>query len=136
MFEAPGHDDEFALLDPHLAVAELEQQPAFPHETPLVFAVVVVPHELAFDLDDLDVGVVELADDLRASMLVELPEFLREVHATHARRPPDGPGPSFPSGRPPVRLSVGSCGTTGSTRPRRRSAPSRRMCAPSPAPRG
>ena len=41
----------------------------------LVLVVVVVPDELAFELDDLDVGVVQLGDDLRAPVLVELPEL-------------------------------------------------------------
>src|SRR5438046_8174700 len=93
----------------------------------------VMPHELAFDLDELHVGVIELPYDLRAPVVVELPELLGEVHATHARRPPDALVPPFPSGCPPVRLSVRSCGKTGSIRRRRGSVPSRGTCARLPA---
>src|SRR5207244_10766146 len=91
------------------------------------------PHELALELDELHVGVIELTYDLRAPVVVELPELLDEVHATHARRPPDALVPPFPSGCPPVRLSVRSCEKTGSPRPRRRSRPSRGTCARAPA---
>src|SRR5438874_6354208 len=84
-----------------------------------------MPHEFALDLDELDVRVVELADDLRAPLFVELPEFLGEVHATHVRTPPDALVSSFPSGRPPDRLTARSCARTGSTRRRRGSASSR-----------
>src|SRR2546430_4853965 len=85
----------------------------------------VMPHELALELDELHVGVIEVTYDLRAPVVVELPELLDEVHATHARRPPDALVPPFPSGCPPVRLSVRSCEKTGSTRRRQGSVPSR-----------
>src|SRR5207248_10917361 len=60
---------------------------------------ILMPHELALDLDELHVGVVELTYDLRAPVVVELPELLGEVHATHARRPPDALVPAIPSMR-------------------------------------
>src|SRR5207253_2929756 len=96
-YHTPRDDHELPFAHPHLAVAELEQQPALHDEKQLVLQLVMMPHELAFDLDELDVAVVELAHDLRAPVLVELPEFLGQVHATHARRPPHGLVPPFPS---------------------------------------
>src|SRR2546427_711947 len=138
------HVHELAFIHPHVAVAELDKEPAFHDEKQLVLYVMVMPHELALDLDELHVGVVDLAHDLRAPMVVELPELLGEVHATHARRPPDALVPPFPSGCPPVRLSVRSCGKAGSIRrrqgssgsPRRRTGSSRCgavCCTPSRA---
>src|SRR2546430_3607790 len=134
VFAAARDDDELALAHRHVAVTEFEQQSAFYDEKQLVLGVVLMPHELAFDLDELDVAIVELAHDLGAPVLGELPEFLGEVHATHARRPPDGLVPSVPSGRSAVRLSVRSCARTGSTPRHRGSASSRRTYARSRAP--
>src|SRR5207244_10638835 len=127
------HDHELAFVHPHVPVAELDQEPAFHHEKQLVLYVMVMPHELALDLDELHVAVVELTYDLRAPVVVELPELLGEVHATHARRPPAALVPPFPSGCPPVRLSGRPCGKTGSIRRRRGSVPSRGTCARAPA---
>src|SRR5881394_2367887 len=134
VFDAARNDDELALAHRHVAVPELEQQPAFYDEEQLVLQIVMMPHEFAFDFDELDVAIVELADDLRAPVLGELLEFLGEVYATHARRPPDGLVPSVPSGRSAVPLSVRSCARTGSIPRRRGSASSRRTYARSRAP--
>src|SRR5947208_1146339 len=85
----------------------------------------------------LQVGVVELAHDLGAPVLVEQPELRREIHAAHGallRRRSDGQAdwrtesarPDYRSARPPVRPTARSCARTGSTPPPRGSAPSRR----------
>ena len=49
-------------------------------EEELVGLVVVVAHELALDLDHLDVVVVQGGDDLRAPVVVEASELCCKVH--------------------------------------------------------
>jgi hypothetical protein len=79
MLHAPRHDDELALLQPKITVAQLHQQTAFDHQEELVLLVVLVPDELALQLGQLDLKVVQLAYDARAPALVELRELLRQV---------------------------------------------------------
>jgi hypothetical protein len=57
----------------------MDGEPAAQDEEQLVLALVVVPDELAFELRELDVLTVELADDPGTPTLRELPELLREV---------------------------------------------------------
>src|SRR5207245_1953576 len=144
VFDAPRDDDELALAHRHVAVPELEQEPAFHDEKQLVLQLVMMPHELAFDLDEFHVGVVDFAHDLRAPMLVELPELRREIHAVHGTFPKwrsagravwrtGKASLAFQSAGPSVPPTARSCARTGSTRRRRGSAPSREMCARSPA---
>src|SRR5256885_11352556 len=128
------HDDELAFVHPHVAVAELDQQPASHDEKQLVLYVMVMPHELALDLDELHVGVVELTDDLRAPVVVELPELRRKIHAVHETFPKwrSGGRAGWRTGK--ARLATArSCGETGSIPRRRGSVPSRGTCARSPA---
>jgi hypothetical protein len=51
--------------------------------TPLVLGLVMVPDELAAQLDDLHVHVVDAADDLRRPALREARELVGEVHDLH-----------------------------------------------------
>src|SRR3954464_13614134 len=82
------HDDEFAFtkLDLTLVVAieVLDSQLALHDQEQFVFAIVMVPHKLAFHLDELDVGIVHFADKLGRVVIGEEGEFLREVHLVHA----------------------------------------------------
>lgn len=66
MLDAAWDDDELALADLNVTLAELHGEPAFDHEEQLILALVMVPYELALELDELDVGVIDLADDLGA----------------------------------------------------------------------
>src|SRR4029077_9311348 len=128
------HDHELAFVHPHVAVAELDQQPAFHDEKQLVLYVMVMPHELALDLDELHVGVIELTYDLRAPVVVELPELRREIHAVHETFPSWRSGGRAVWRTEQARLATArSCARTGSIRPRQESAPWRGTCARSPA---
>src|SRR3989449_8483855 len=80
-------DGEFAFVHPRLAVAQAEQQTAFHHKEELVLALVVMPHELALQLHELDVRIVQFARDLRAPVVIEQTELLRQVHASHRASP-------------------------------------------------
>src|SRR5260370_232409 len=62
-------DDEPALADVQVAVAQPDGEIALEHEEQLIFGLMGVPDELALHLHDLDVRVVQLADDLRAPLL-------------------------------------------------------------------
>src|SRR5215211_7496549 len=63
-----------------VAVLQREAKLASQNEEPLVGRVVLVPHELALDLDQLEVVVVDAGHDLRAPVVVEACELLLQVH--------------------------------------------------------
>ena len=53
MLHAFGNDDKFAFADRQLAVAEFDDQRAFDNEKQLIFVLVMMPDELAFELASL-----------------------------------------------------------------------------------
>ena len=77
------NDDELAGLDEEFAFAAILTHPhaqrAFDDIEQLVLSIVMVPDELALQLDQLDVGVVDLAYDLWAVVIGEQRQFLREI---------------------------------------------------------
>src|SRR5690348_14354583 len=84
-----GNDRELSRLEHDLAVPQLDHQPALDDVEELVFGFVVVPHELAFELDRLDVEVVELADDLGRPVVGEELQLFRDVDFfDHGSKPP------------------------------------------------
>ena len=83
MVHAARHNHELPRVEPYVVVSELEQQPPFHHEEQLVLAIVVMPHELALELGELDVRVVDLSHDLRIPEVSERLEFPCQVHALH-----------------------------------------------------
>ncbi len=58
-------------------------QATFEHEEQLVRVLMMVPHEVAFELRELNVLTVELADDARAPMVCEVVQLLGEIHLVH-----------------------------------------------------
>ena len=75
MLHAARHDEELAAFEPHLAIAELHSESPIDDQKQLVLTVVVVPDELALELDELDVLTVQLADDARIPVVGELESF-------------------------------------------------------------
>src|SRR5689334_17430856 len=59
----PVRDDgEFSFVQPHVSVAQLDSEPALDYQEELVLDLVLMPDELTLELDQLDEGVVYLAD--------------------------------------------------------------------------
>jgi hypothetical protein len=79
VLDTAGDDEEFALVELNVAVAELDGEVSREHEEEIVGVVVLVPDELALHFDEADVVVVEACDDLRLPVLVEQAELVGQV---------------------------------------------------------
>ncbi len=79
MVDPAGDDDELAWFEGHVPVAEMHDEPAAHHEEELVLVFVAVPDELARELHALDVGLINLADQLRLPRLDDPLELLGEI---------------------------------------------------------
>jgi hypothetical protein len=53
VFDATRHDQDFAFLQPDVAISELHAKPPLDDEEHLVLILVVVPHERPPELDQL-----------------------------------------------------------------------------------
>jgi hypothetical protein len=71
MFNAPRNDQELSFLEPNVPIPELHAESALHHEKQLVLVIVMVPHERAQELDQLDLLAIELSGDFRAPVLSE-----------------------------------------------------------------
>src|SRR5271170_69853 len=80
VLDPAGYDEELALLQPDLAIPEIHAESPLHHQEQLVLVLVMMPDELALELDQLDLLAVELAGDPRLPLLADLAELLREVH--------------------------------------------------------
>ena len=89
MLDAMRDDDELALLDDLVPIAKLHQQAALVHQEQFVLAPVKAPGELARELGELDLHVVNLTGDLRRPGLLELPERVGQVLLVDRREMPD-----------------------------------------------
>ena len=83
MLDAVGDDDELAGIDEKFALATVLSNPhaerTFDYVEEFVFSLVMMPEELALQLGELDVGVVDLANDLGAPLIGEERELVREI---------------------------------------------------------
>ena len=76
----PTRDHEqlaFGELD--VAIAQVDRQPALDDEEEVVGLIVLVPDERPVDLDDLELQVVQVADDAGLIGSLEELELLRQV---------------------------------------------------------
>tara|TARA_B100000809_G_scaffold26820_1_gene23426 strand:- start:483 stop:821 length:339 start_codon:yes stop_codon:yes gene_type:complete len=80
VFHSPGNDEELAFVEFDDPIAKMYRQVAVEDQEELVLSLVMVPDELTFELGELDVLAIELADDTGAPMFSELLEFLGEVN--------------------------------------------------------
>jgi hypothetical protein len=71
-----GNHEELPLVERDITVSRLDRQAALENQEEVVCVVVFVPDELAFDLDDLQLVVVDLTDDPRLVRLAEKTEVL------------------------------------------------------------
>src|SRR5262245_48135250 len=79
MFNAPRHNQELPLLQRDLAIAKLHHEVALDDEKELVFKVVLVPDEVALELDEFDVLAIELPDDPWPPMVVNEGQLVLHV---------------------------------------------------------
>src|SRR6185503_9205301 len=71
VLDAARHDDQFAGADDLEMVPKIHAKLAADDEEQFVFDVVMMPDEVAFELDDLDLLAVEVGDDFRRPVLVD-----------------------------------------------------------------
>src|SRR5262249_24371947 len=77
------NDEKLVRLQRNVAVAKADSHPALHHEEHLVFLLVVVPDELALDLDELDRVLVDLSRKTRGPTFLEPGELFGEVDLFH-----------------------------------------------------
>src|SRR5439155_1624268 len=73
------HDEHLARADNDATVAKTNFHFTLEHQKYLVRVLVVVPHELPFQLDELELVVVHLGHHPRRPMLCERGKLLREI---------------------------------------------------------
>lgn len=83
MLDAAGHDDEFAFANNGVAIAEAHPQRALDDEKQFVFVFVVMPDKFALQFHGLHVAVVYRTNNAGTAIILELPEFLREIYRIH-----------------------------------------------------
>ena len=86
MLDAARDDEKIAGMELDLAVAKLHAKMAAMDEEHLVLVIVVMPHELADELDELDVLAVQLADDSGRPVIGERGELRCEGDFVHGFR--------------------------------------------------
>ena len=75
--------DELAFLELKGLVAEFDAKPSFDHEKHLVFVLMVMPDEFAFQLIELHQLAVEFTCDVGLPVFVDLGEFRGEIDFVH-----------------------------------------------------
>ena len=86
VFDASRHDYELTWFETHIMATKLDHQAAAHHEKQFVFVRVLMPDKLALELSELDIRVVEFADNLRTPEVVEESELLAQIHLVHKYR--------------------------------------------------
>src|SRR6267143_7197198 len=79
VLDAFGHDEHLARADHDATVSKTNFHFTLEHQKYLVGVLVVVPHKLPFQLDELELVVVHLGHHARRPMLREYRELLREI---------------------------------------------------------
>src|SRR5262249_19110858 len=87
VLDALWNNEHLARRDMDGAVAKVDAQLAFDNDERLVGVLVVMPDEIAPELDDLELVVVHLRDDLGLPLFAKQCEFLREVDGSVAHAP-------------------------------------------------
>src|ERR1700686_249125 len=83
MLYAARNDNELAGFDPFVMVAEFHAEAALDDEEHLVFVLVMMENELAFQLIELHVLAVEFGGDVGLPVFGDLGEFLGDVYFRH-----------------------------------------------------
>src|SRR5215212_1442326 len=88
MLDTFGHHEQLARSQMDLAVAQLDREMALEHEEEVVRVVVLVPDELALDLDHHHVMSVELGYRAGLPVLGKCRQLRFEVYLAHLLKPP------------------------------------------------
>src|SRR6266481_5577429 len=83
MLDASRNNQEFSFFEPEISVAEFHAKPPLHHQEKLVLMVVVMPDKGPAKLDELDLLIVQLADDLWAPLLLEQIELVPKINFFH-----------------------------------------------------
>ena len=83
VLNALWHNKHLPSTDGDRAITKPDFHLAFQHDKDLVSIFMVVPHELAPKLHELELVVVHLSDDARRPVLGELRELLTEIDWSH-----------------------------------------------------
>ena len=83
VLDSPRDHDELAFLELNGLVAEFDAKPSFDHEEHLVFILMVMPDEFAFQLVELHQLAVEFTCDVWLPVFVDLGEFRGEIDFVH-----------------------------------------------------
>jgi hypothetical protein len=76
VLDASRHDDELTLFDPDVPIPELHAKAAFDHQKQLILVIVMMPDELASELDQLYQLAIQLACDFWAPVVGETRELV------------------------------------------------------------
>jgi hypothetical protein len=79
MLDHARDDDKFAGANDGLMVAKLHAQDAFDDQEELIFVLMMMPEELALEFDDLNIAIVDPANDVRFVMFGEERELLLQI---------------------------------------------------------
>jgi hypothetical protein len=91
VLHAPRHDEQLALPQLDVAVSKVDGQAPAHDEEEVVGLVVLVPDERPLHLDDLQLEVVQVADDPGLVGLAQELELLGEVDLVFQASTPDKP---------------------------------------------
>src|SRR5215469_3110267 len=84
MLDASRHDNELALLHPFgRLVAELHTKTALDYEKEFVLMIMMMKHELAFDLIQLDLLPIQVGGNVGLPVFGDFGELFRDVDFRH-----------------------------------------------------
>ena len=89
VFDAAGHDNELAGFDPLGAIisgfTKVHPEAALHHQKHFVFIFVMMPGERPFELHQLEILIVQLADNSRVPVIIYDRKLLREIDLVHCQ---------------------------------------------------
>jgi hypothetical protein len=83
MLHAARNDEKFPLVHQRFVIAKTHAQRTLYDEKQLVFGIVMMPDELAFDLHGLYVTVIQFANNPRIPMVLKFAELFSDIYNLH-----------------------------------------------------
>jgi hypothetical protein len=81
------HHNELALFDPLMPVEKFHAEPSLHHKEHLVFVLMMMKHELAFQFVELHMLPVQLGGDVGLPVFLNPSEFVGDVDLVHGASP-------------------------------------------------